>query len=99
VQLVRDVVASLEAQLRVDDRRLCPCKSVDESVAYGLEHDLCPGPSRTWTDGTITATTHAGCFANNDVVLISIAGGGHNWPSIGTDAAWSFFSKHSRTVH
>jgi polyhydroxybutyrate depolymerase len=167
VQFVRDVVASLEAQLRVDDRRvyaagfsngafmthrlaaelpdllaavalaegtigigdltipeavgsipilimhgtadttvtydghaegLCPCKSVDESVAYWLEHDLCRGPSRAWTDGTITTTTYAGCFANNDVVLNSIAGGEHNWPSIGTDAAWSFFSKHSRTA-
>ncbi|HEV8325043.1 MAG TPA: PHB depolymerase family esterase [Myxococcota bacterium] len=81
---------------------LCPCKSVDEAVAYWVEHDRCRGPSSsetdTGTDGPTTTTRYAGCFANNDVVLIDLAEGAHHWPSIGTDAAWDFFSKHSKTA-
>jgi len=77
---------------------LCPCKSLDDALAYWLEQNPCRGPSSSVTDGTVTTTTFAGCFANNDVVLKTIDGWPHKWPEIGTDAALSFFAKHSLTA-
>jgi polyhydroxybutyrate depolymerase len=45
------------------------------------------------TDGPVT-TSAADCAGNRSVVLITVDGGGHEWPSIATQRLWNFFATH-----
>jgi polyhydroxybutyrate depolymerase len=45
------------------------------------------------SDGAIT-TSIANCPDGRDVVLITVDGGGHEWPSFATRALWQFFAAH-----
>ncbi|MGZ4584703.1 MAG: alpha/beta hydrolase family esterase [Mycobacterium sp.] len=66
-----------------------------------------PGVNRFWRDvdrcGTPTATTGgpvttstARCADNRGVVLITVDGGGHEWPDFATRTLWEFFAAHAR---
>ncbi|MGZ4527204.1 MAG: extracellular catalytic domain type 1 short-chain-length polyhydroxyalkanoate depolymerase [Mycobacterium sp.] len=66
-----------------------------------------PGVNRFWRDvdrcGTPTATiggpvttSTAGCADNRVVVLITVDGGGHEWPDFATRTLWEFFAAHAR---
>jgi polyhydroxybutyrate depolymerase len=47
------------------------------------------------TSDSITTST-AECADNRGVVLITVDGGGHEWPSFATAALWQFFATHAR---
>jgi len=52
--------------------------------------DGCTPPAST-TDGAITTST-AGCPDHRNVVLVSVDGGGHEWPSFAAQRLWDFFA-------
>jgi polyhydroxybutyrate depolymerase len=54
--------------------------------------DHCGQPTLT-TDGSVTTST-ATCAANRGVVLITVDGGGHEWPAFATRRLWDFFAAH-----
>ncbi|HTI77700.1 MAG TPA: polyhydroxybutyrate depolymerase, partial [Mycobacterium sp.] len=39
-------------------------------------------------------TSTAGCPDGRSVVLVTVAGGGHEWPSFATQRLWEFFAAH-----
>jgi polyhydroxybutyrate depolymerase len=83
---------------------------VDETVDYWRIKNGCTTMTTTYQNGAATCVTHGGCNAGADVVLCTIAGGGHQWPGgeelpflgtksndlSATDAQWSFFVAHPR---
>ncbi len=84
---------------------------VDEAVAFWRDHNQCTTMSTTYTQGDASCVTHGGCDGGADVVLCTIADGGHQWPGGGTtlpflgkksdnlattDALWAFFTAHPR---
>jgi polyhydroxybutyrate depolymerase len=42
--------------------------------------DACTGPPVTTTAGAVTTVTSAACAAGTEVVLVTVAGAGHQWP-------------------
>jgi polyhydroxybutyrate depolymerase len=66
--------------------------SVPDVNAFWRNVDQCGAPSDT-TSGAITTST-AGCADNRGVVLVTVDGGGHRWPSFATQALWQFFATH-----
>jgi polyhydroxybutyrate depolymerase len=42
--------------------------------------DACSGPPLTTTAGVVTTATSAPCAAGTEVVLVTVAGAGHQWP-------------------
>jgi polyhydroxybutyrate depolymerase len=66
---------------------------VPDLNAFWRNVDRCAPPAAT-TDGTITTST-ANCPDGRDVVLITVDGGGHEWPSFATQAMWQFFAAHA----
>jgi polyhydroxybutyrate depolymerase len=56
--------------------------------------DRCGNPAVT-TNGPLTTST-AGCADNRSVVLITVDGGGHEWPAFATQTLWEFFAAHPR---
>ncbi|HWF27715.1 MAG TPA: PHB depolymerase family esterase [Mycobacterium sp.] len=66
--------------------------SVPDVNAFWRKGDHCDAPAATGT-GAITAST-AGCADNRSVVLITIDGGGHEWPTFATERLWEFFAAH-----
>jgi polyhydroxybutyrate depolymerase len=54
--------------------------------------DQCAPPVVS-TDGPVTTST-AGCADGRGVVLITVDGGGHEWPTFATQRLWDFFSAH-----
>jgi polyhydroxybutyrate depolymerase len=67
---------------------------VPESNAFWRKVDQCQTPVET-TSGSVTTST-AGCPDNRSVVLITVDGGGHDWPDFATDKLWQFFAAHPR---
>jgi polyhydroxybutyrate depolymerase len=67
---------------------------VPESNAFWRKVDQCQTPVET-TGGSVTTST-AGCPDNRSVVLITVDGGGHDWPDFATDKLWQFFAAHPR---
>lgn len=81
---------------------------VDEGVAFWRDHNQCSTMTTTFTNGDASCVTHGGCAGGADVVLCSIADGGHQWPGgatlpfmgkksdnlMTTDALWDFFVAH-----
>ena len=66
--------------------------SAPEVNAFWRNVDQCGTPSAT-TSGPVTTST-AGCADNRGVVLITVDGGGHEWPPFATQALWQFFTAH-----
>jgi polyhydroxybutyrate depolymerase len=54
--------------------------------------DRCAAPAAT-TDGAVT-TSAAECPDGRSVVLVTVDGGGHEWPSFATHTLWQFFAAH-----
>jgi polyhydroxybutyrate depolymerase len=56
--------------------------------------DECQAPVAT-VDGAVT-TSAADCAAGRSVVLKTVDGGGHEWPSFATATLWQFFASHPK---
>lgn len=67
---------------------------VPDLNGFWRDVDHC-APSSTTIDGPVTTST-ADCPDNRSVVLTTVAGGGHEWPSFATAALWQFFAAHPR---
>jgi polyhydroxybutyrate depolymerase len=62
--------------------------------AFWRNVDQC-GAQAVTADGSVT-TSAAGCADNRSVVLITVDGGGHEWPTFATARLWEFFAAHPR---
>jgi polyhydroxybutyrate depolymerase len=67
---------------------------VQELNAFWRNVDRC-GASAVTTSGRVTTST-AGCADNRSVVLVTVDGGGHEWPRFATQKLWEFFAAHPR---
>ncbi|MCV7356922.1 extracellular catalytic domain type 1 short-chain-length polyhydroxyalkanoate depolymerase [Mycolicibacterium fluoranthenivorans] len=54
--------------------------------------DQCAAPAVT-VDGSVT-TSAAECADGRAVTLMTVDGGGHEWPGFATDRLWQFFAAH-----
>lgn len=68
--------------------------SVPSVNAFWRNVDRC-GVTTTTTGGLVT-TSAAGCADNRGVVLVTVDGGGHEWPPFATQTLWQFFAAHPR---
>jgi polyhydroxybutyrate depolymerase len=66
--------------------------SMPDLNAFWRNVDGCAAPTST-TDGSVTTST-AGCPEGRSVVLVTVTGGGHEWPSFATQTLWDFFAAH-----
>jgi len=62
--------------------------------AFWRNVDRCGAPTAT-SSGPV-ATSTAGCADDLGVVLITVDGGGHEWPPFATQTLWAFFAAHPR---
>ncbi|BBU24228.1 alpha/beta hydrolase family esterase [Mycobacterium xenopi] len=62
--------------------------------AFWRNVDQCAAPAVN-TSGALT-TSSADCPDGRSVVLITVDGGGHQWPPFATQTFWQFFAAHSR---
>lgn len=67
---------------------------VRETNAFWRNVDRC-GAAAVSTDGPVTTST-AECPEGRSVVLITVDGGGHDWPAFATRRLWEFFATHPR---
>ena len=65
---------------------------VGDVNAFWRNVDRCAAPVAT-TDGPVTTSTST-CPDNRGVVLITVDGGGHEWPPFATQTLWQFFAAH-----
>jgi polyhydroxybutyrate depolymerase len=65
---------------------------VSEVNEFWRNVDRCGAPV-AHTDGPVNTST-AECADNRSVVLITVDGGGHEWPSFATQTLWQFFAAH-----
>jgi polyhydroxybutyrate depolymerase len=70
--------------------------SMPDLNAFWRNVDGCAPPATT-TDGAITTST-AGCPDGRNVVLVTVDGGGHEWPPFATQSLWQFFAAHEQFV-
>ncbi len=75
--------------------------SVAESVSFWVEHDGCyVGPlNETMSDGNVVKSVYSGGENNTEVILYTIIGLGHDWPTTpisATDIIWEFFATHPK---
>jgi polyhydroxybutyrate depolymerase len=68
--------------------------SAPDVDAFWRNVNHCGAPATT-TSGSVTTST-AGCPDNRSVVLITVDGGGHQWPNFATEKLWQFFAAHPR---
>ena len=66
--------------------------SAAEVNAFWRNVDRCGAPTDT-TSGPVTTST-AACPDNRGVVLVTVDGGGHDWPPFATQTLWQFFAAH-----
>lgn len=66
--------------------------SVPDLNAFWRSVDGCAEPTSS-TAGQVTTST-AQCRDGRNVALMSVAGGGHEWPPFATAAIWNFFAAH-----
>jgi polyhydroxybutyrate depolymerase len=67
---------------------------VSDVNAFWRNVDRCAAPTVT-TSGALT-TSSADCPDGRSVVLITVDGGGHQWPPFATQTLWRFFAAHPR---
>ncbi|GAS97181.1 lipoprotein lpqP [Mycolicibacterium canariasense] len=65
---------------------------VQELNAFWRNVDQCAAPVVT-VDGSVT-TSAADCADGRGVTLMTVAGGGHEWPPFATERLWQFFAAH-----
>jgi polyhydroxybutyrate depolymerase len=68
--------------------------SVRDVNTFWRNVDQC-GAAAVTTNGAVTTST-ARCADNRGVVLITVDGGGHEWPTFATQRLWEFFAAHPR---
>lgn len=68
--------------------------AVPEVNAFWRDVDRCAPPVTT-VDGALT-TSVADCPSGRSVELVTVAGGGHEWPAFATQTIWDFFAAHPR---
>jgi polyhydroxybutyrate depolymerase len=66
--------------------------AVPDLNAFWRNVDGCDAPAAS-TDGAVTTST-AKCADGRSVALVTVAGGGHEWPSFATSTLWQFFAAH-----
>jgi polyhydroxybutyrate depolymerase len=66
--------------------------STPDLNAFWRNVDRCAPPVAA-TDGAVTTST-ADCPDGRNVVLVTVDGGGHEWPSFATQTLWQFFATH-----
>ncbi len=66
---------------------------VSQLNAFWRNVNHCNAPATT-KSGSVTQST-AGCPDKRSVVLITVDGGGHQWPGFATGKLWEFFAAHS----
>lgn len=66
--------------------------SIPDVNAFWRNVDRCGAPTET-TSGQVT-TSAATCAEDRGVVLVTIDGGGHDWPTFATQQLWQFFATH-----
>lgn len=67
---------------------------VPDLNAFWRKVDQCREPVVT-TEGPVT-TSAADCPGGRSVVLVTVEGGRHEWPSFATQRLWDFFAAHPR---
>lgn len=67
---------------------------VPDVNAFWRGVDQCAPPAVT-VNGALTTST-ANCPSGRSVELITVAGGGHEWPPFATQTIWDFFAAHPR---
>lgn len=65
---------------------------VTDVNAFWRGVDGCDAPVST-VAGAVT-TSVAGCPGGRSVELVTVAGGGHEWPAFATQTLWDFFAAH-----
>lgn len=65
---------------------------VPQLNAFWRNVDRCAAPAVT-VDGAVT-TSAAECPNGRAVTLLTVDGGGHEWPGFATDRLWQFFAAH-----
>jgi polyhydroxybutyrate depolymerase len=65
---------------------------VPDVNAFWRTVDQCAPPATT-VDGSVT-TSVADCPGGRSVELVTVAGGGHDWPPFATKMLWDFFAAH-----
>jgi polyhydroxybutyrate depolymerase len=65
---------------------------VPDVNAFWRNVDQCGAPAAT-TSGPVTTAT-AQCAEGRSVVLVTVDGGGHEWPAFATQTLWQFFAAH-----
>jgi polyhydroxybutyrate depolymerase len=63
-----------------------------EANTFWRNVDQCGNPTVP-TEGPVGIST-VGCADNRGVVLLTVAGGGHDWPEFAAKALWDFFATH-----
>jgi polyhydroxybutyrate depolymerase len=66
--------------------------AVPDLNAFWRNVDQCGAPAVS-TNAAVTTST-ADCADGRNVVLMTVDGGGHEWPSFATQALWTFFAAH-----
>jgi polyhydroxybutyrate depolymerase len=72
--------------------------SVHDSVAFWVNADGCSKTAQNTTsaDGKVVKSVYSGGLKGTEVVLNTLVGGGHEWPSNATDLIWDFFMSHPK---
>ena len=75
--------------------------SVAESVAFWVGHDGCSASpqNETMSDGNVIKSVYADGADGTEVVLYTLIGVGHDWPTTpitATDIIWDFFAGHPK---
>lgn len=65
---------------------------VSQVNTFWRNADRCAAPTVT-VDGAVT-TSAAECADGRGVELMTVDGGGHEWPAFATDRLWQFFAAH-----
>ncbi|BBZ45845.1 extracellular catalytic domain type 1 short-chain-length polyhydroxyalkanoate depolymerase [Mycobacterium parmense] len=68
--------------------------SIPDVNAFWRNVDRCGAPTDT-TSGRVTTST-AACPGGRGVALVTVDGGGHEWPPFATRTLWGFFAAHTR---
>jgi polyhydroxybutyrate depolymerase len=86
--------------------------SVKDAVSFWVTHNGCQPQPELEEDNIIRKETYSGGKRNTQVILYTIAGGGHTWPGTrvlkpnpqdpmqqisATHLIWQFFSQHSKS--
>ncbi len=67
--------------------------AVPDLNSFWRNVDQCAAPTITTTGPLITST--ADCAGGRSVALITVDGGGHEWPPFATQTLWQFFAAHT----